>query len=146
MKILTPLLGLLLFVALFFISLFAFSQNVAYADTRPTLTPTSPATYPKPETTVASITLIADGDGLETAVYETAVEWQDEHGEWHTVEEWQSPFNEYKQVTWAVAANDFGKGPFRWVVYQNEVAIKNSSDFYLPRSNNEVVTLHIDTP
>jgi len=152
MKTFARLLGLLALALLLFASIPVFARNMSMADiqiARPTLTPT-PSIYataqPKQERAVASISLIADGDGLETAVYETSVEWEDEHGNWHIVESWQSPFNEYKQVVWAVAANDFGKGPFRWVVYQNGVVIKNSSIFYLPPSNNEIVAIHIDIP
>ncbi len=127
MKILTSLLGLLLFIALFFSSLSTSPTNAAYADVRPTLTPTPLATAaPAQQTAVAGIVLISDGDvdGLQTAV-----EWQDEYGNWHGVEGWQAPFNKYKQVTWAVAAANYGKGPFRWVVYENDVAIENSSNF-----------------
>lgn len=152
MKNITRLLGLFLLAVLFLVSLPAFAYNMTDGSVRsprptlpPTMTPIATAVSQQ-QPTVASIVLIADGDLYTTAVYETVVEWQDEDGNWRVVEGWQSPFNEYKQVTWAVAANNFGKGPFRWIIYQNKVALNTSSNFYLPRSNDEVVTLHVDVP
>ncbi len=141
MKILTSLLGMLLFVTLFFSSLSTSSTNAVHADARPTLTPTPLAdAAAAQQTAVASIVLISDGDvdGLQTAV-----EWQDNNENWHVVEGWQSPFNRYKQVTWAVAAADYGKGPFRWVVSRSDMVIMRSSDFYLPLSGNESVVTHV---
>lgn len=146
MKNSTRLLGLLLLALLFLASLPALAYNMADDGThsvRPTLTPALPTATPvahEQQTAVAAIVLISDGDvgGLETAV-----QWQGEYRNWHTVEGWQAPFNEYKQVTWAVAAADYGKGPFRWVIYENDVAIENSSDFYLPNSGDDVVITHV---
>ena len=148
MKNITRLFGLLLLALLFLASLPALAYNMAddgIRSPRPTLTPTPSATTAVSErqTTVAGITLIVDGD---VGGIETAVEWLDEDENWNTVEGWRSPFNAYKQVTWAVAANDFGKGPFRWVISQDGVTIESSSDFYLPLSNSEVVTIHVDIP
>ena len=142
------LIGLPLLALLLLVTLPALAYNMTDADMHsprpelPTRTPTAvpPTITPKQPTAVASIVLISDGDvdGLQTAV-----EWQDNSGNWHVVEGWQSPFNKYKQVTWAVAAADYGKGPFRWVVSRSNMAIMSSSDFYLPLSGNERVVTHI---
>jgi hypothetical protein len=128
MKIFARSVVLFALVLTLFVSIPAFARNMNTTGkqvARPTLTPTpsiSATVQPKQE---------------------TAVEWQDGYGNWHTVVGWQSPFNTYKQVTWAVAANDFGKGPFRWVVDQGELTIVVSSDFYLPLSASETVTRHV---
>ena len=145
MQIINRLTGLFLLIFLFFVSIPTFAWGTVSNDIppRPTLMPT-PATQIPPEleqqTIVSSIILISDG---EVEGLQTAVEWQDEYENWNVVEGWQAPFNEYKQVAWAVAAVDYGKGPFRWVVSQNDVMIESSSAFYLPSSSNEVVATHV---
>ena len=154
MKNITRLLSLFLLALLFLISLPVFAYNMADTGTRsprPTLTPTSPAATPVTpagQTAVATIMLIADGDveGVETAVLQTAVEWQDHQGNWHLVEGWQAPFDEYNQVIWAVAADAYGKGPFRWVILDDGTMIDNSPDFYLPLSAHEIKITHIGNP
>jgi hypothetical protein len=80
---------------------------------RPTLAPTSEP-QPEGETAVGQIILTVDNPSTELW---TEVEWLDEHGEWKQVAGWQDKFNEYGFVSWTVAASDFNKGPFRWLVY-----------------------------
>ncbi len=149
------LLGLPLLAFLLFVALPAFAYNMADAGTHsprpelPTRTPTavSPTIAPEPEqqtkTAVSSIILIADSDMSEL---QTAVQWQDSKEKWHIVEGWQAPFNTYNQVTWAVARNDYGKGPFRWIILDGDTMVDNSSDFYLPLSAHETKITHIGNP
>ena len=78
----------------------------------------------------------------------TIVQWQDHWGDWHDVEGWQGTFDEFDvcyqneggetvcegQKVWWVAQADFGKGPFRWVVYRGPGGrlFAQSESFYLP--------------
>ncbi len=65
-----------------------------------------------------------------------AVQWQNTDSTWYTVDGWQGDLDyttygvAYKQ--WAVDSADYGKGPFRWVVYTTEGgavwAVSNSFD------------------
>jgi hypothetical protein len=48
----------------------------------------------------------------------TIVQWQDSAGGWHDVDGWQGTLDEGDQKMWWLAADLFGKGPFRWMVYQ----------------------------
>ncbi len=72
----------------------------------------------------------ANGNGLWTVV-----QWQRSDGRWHDVEGWRGTFEEGKKVWW-VASSDFGKGPFRWAVYQGQggVLLGISPSFNLPTS------------
>lgn len=70
------------------------------------------------------------------------VQWQDSAGDWHEVEGWQGHLASGRQQWW-VAAKDFGKGSFRWVVKEgsNGAAISTSSPFNLPNAANQIVTV-----
>ena len=46
----------------------------------------------------------------------SAVQWQDEQGDWHTVEGWQGPLDLGGNIRWWVAEEHYGTGPFRWAV------------------------------
>ena len=79
----------------------------------------------------------------------TIVQWQDVEGNWHDVEGWQGTFNEVLQVIWWVAPNDLGKGPFRWVVYENQESdeiVTVSQSFHLPSKNNGIVEVEVLLP
>jgi len=149
MKNITRLLGLFLLALLFLASLPALAYNMADGGTRssrPTLTPALPTTTPvvhEQQTAVASIILIADSDMGD---WQTAVQWQDHKEKWHVVEGWQAPFNKYNQVAWAVAEDEYGKGPFRWVILDGDTITDSSTDFYLPLSAAESVIIHMGNP
>ena len=74
----------------------------------------------------------------------TVVQWQDDLGNWHNVDEWQGTF-EANQKTWWVDAKDFSTGPFRWVVYQTPggAVLAQSDPFYLPSAAFETVFVKI---
>jgi hypothetical protein len=65
----------------------------------------------------------------------TIVQWQDSAGGWHDIEGWQGTLDEGDQKMWWLAPNLFGKGPFRWLVYQSterDELLATSESFYLP--------------
>ena len=49
------------------------------------------------------------------------------------------------QVRWQVAENDFGTGPFRWVVYDKEGGMLRAISivFTLPASGSQTVTVQV---
>ena len=49
--------------------------------------------------------------------YWSVVQWQDEQGTWHDVGGWTGAVTT-GSIMWWVEEKDFGKGPFRWAVYQ----------------------------
>ena len=72
----------------------------------------------------------------------TVVQWQDESG-WHDVESWQARPQE-SWVIWNVEEKDFGKGPFRWAVFENQEPgepIAVSQEFYLPQQPGQELSL-----
>jgi len=74
----------------------------------------------------------------------TVVQWQDSNGTWHDVEGWQGPLNEDRKKWW-VSQRDFGRGPFRWAVYQDQGGdlLAISEPFYLPGTANEFVPIEV---
>jgi len=74
----------------------------------------------------------------------TVVQWQDSAGDWHDIEGWQGTLDEGKKVWWVDAAA-FGKGPFRWVIYQDQrdKPLAQSESFYLPYSAGEAVMIEV---
>ena len=77
--------------------------------------------------------------------YWTVVEWGDSQGGWHQVEGWQAPFDDQHQVAWGISSDDFGKGPFRWVIHERKggAIVAASDPFDLPASAGEAVGIHI---
>ena len=74
----------------------------------------------------------------------SVVQWQDANGDWQNVEGWQGVVdNGYRR--WWVAAKDFGKGPFRWVVFNSPggLLIATSNPFNLPVLPNNVVYVSV---
>lgn len=75
----------------------------------------------------------------------TVVQWQDSAGDWHDIEGWQGTLDEGDQKVWWLAADLFGKGPFRWLVYQGQGGklLAQSEPFYLPFSAGEKVKVEV---
>jgi hypothetical protein len=85
----------------------------------------------------------------------TVIQWQDAWGNWHDVEGWRGTLDGVSITesggdedvvglkTWWVAESDLGKGPFRWVIYQNEGGqlIGTSEPFQLPNFNGGATTV-----
>ena len=78
----------------------------------------------------------------------TVVQWVDEQEDWHDVEGWRGHLNHPTYVSWRVLHSEFGKGPFRWVVYDekegNVLAI--SKLFRLPNNNGEILKIEVILP
>jgi hypothetical protein len=77
------------------------------------------------------------------------VEWQDRSDNWHAVEGWQGTFDEFNdgvgKKVWWVGKADFGKGPFRWVVYEGQGGkwLVKSESFFLPQSVCKTVKVEV---
>ncbi len=69
----------------------------------------------------------------------TVVQWQDSAGGWHDVDGWQGTLDAGNRKMWWLAPDLFGKGPFRWLVYQGDRVrlLATSASFYLPGSAGE---------
>jgi hypothetical protein len=88
---------------------------------------------------VSKITLIAPG---APATAWSEVEWLDPTGAWQKVEGWQGTLETLNGATplkqWTVYPENFGQGPFRWIVYsQMGGAVWGMSEtFNLPATND----------
>jgi hypothetical protein len=74
----------------------------------------------------------------------TVVQWQNSVGDWEDVTGWQGTLDTGHK-TWWVAQADFGKGPFRWAVYQGQGGklLVTSEAFYLPDSADAMVKVEL---
>ena len=96
------------------------------------------------------------GDYIELHIYGnpspnlwTVVQWQHPDGPWRDVEGWQGAPDEITsndglvvgRKRWWVAEADFGKGPFRWEVYQGggDKLLATSGPFHLPSDGRAVI-------
>lgn len=72
------------------------------------------------------------------------VQWRDAGGMWHDVEGWQGGVDAGTQQ-WGVFPREFGRGPFRWVLYDGPKGrlLKTSTSFILPTKDEEVVKVSI---
>ena len=79
----------------------------------------------------------------------TVVQWQDALGGWHDVEGWRGTLDDISggvgKKMWWVARPNFGTGPFRWVIYQNQGGklLAASEAFRLPSSENSAVVVQV---
>jgi len=104
---------------------------------RPTLTPTP---YAMPSRSAGSyIELRVPADNI--ALW-TVVQWRDLQGNWHDVETWRGILDEINNhkgdKLWWVYPRDYGKGPFRWVIYDRPdgQVLAASRSFNLPAAAN----------
>ena len=79
----------------------------------------------------------------------TVVQWQDAAGNWYTVEGWQGTLDEIIKTegvkAWWVSRSDWGKGPFRWVVYRTPGGawLGTSQSFNLPGYDGATVKVEM---
>ncbi|MCX6016951.1 MAG: hypothetical protein NTZ50_00365 [Chloroflexi bacterium] len=114
------------------------SGGVAYAAAlRPTL-------MPLPAQKVRTLGAYIELRAPEAAGLRAGVQWQGVDGAWHDVEGWRSELTG-AAIEWWVAPGDFGKGPFRWVAYGEDIAAPRfvSEAFRLPNNHADrtIVTL-----
>lgn len=78
----------------------------------------------------------------------TVVQWVDGQEKWHDVDGWRGTLNHPAYVSWRVLQSEFGKGPFRWVVYdeENGNVIAISELFHLPINNGEILKIKVALP
>ncbi|CAG0930328.1 hypothetical protein TFLX_01660 [Thermoflexales bacterium] len=112
---------------------------------RPTLTPTPILIVPG-QSVGSYIELRVPTDNLKLW---TVVQWQDPQGRWHDVETWRGVLDEINQhkgdKLWWVYPRDYGKGPFRWVIYDqpNGQMLAASRSFNLPGASNQHVIVEV---
>jgi len=97
---------------------------------------------------------IQSTQAAEWAAVITLVQWQDGLGNWHDVDGWRGTldqlFADGGRKTWFISGDLFGKGPFRWAIYQDagaETGTKTlgvSDPFTMPGYNGEVVRVIVD--
>ena len=79
----------------------------------------------------------------------TVVQWQDAAGNWYTVEGWQGALDEMVKTegvkTWWVGRADWGKGPFRWLVYERWGGrlLAQSTPFKLPSAQDQKIKVEV---
>ncbi len=88
----------------------------------------------------------------------TIVEWQDDKGKWHNVEDWRGSLDwveiiidgrVFGEKIWWVEQDDFGDGLFRWQVYRSSREVQllvTSETFDLPQDVGEIVTINVLLP
>ncbi|MBN2004015.1 MAG: hypothetical protein JXA21_11730 [Anaerolineae bacterium] len=131
----------------------------------PTLTPT-PTLIPTPTPQVVNTSPGASGSLLELAVRAsdqamsrynwkamwTVVQWQDADATWHDVEGWRDVLDTIDATggskRWSVPDSLFGRGPFRWLVYDREggVLLATSATYQLPTAGGQTVRVEVTLP
>lgn len=93
--------------------------------------------------------IVLDASLQPTTDMWAVVEWYaPETDQWHMVEGWQGQFTN-GEVQWWVGEDQLGQGPFRWVVYTQEIdgkLVKISDEFNLPASKNKQTTVNLTWP
>jgi len=76
--------------------------------------------------------------------YWSEVEWTDKAGVWHVVEGWRSQSRQ-GIVRWFVEPKDFGKGLFRFHIYEREngLSLGVSEPFHLPTQASQVEDIEL---
>lgn len=132
-------------------SIFATTATVfaARVNSDPSLPPRPPLTTPspkqgtsraeRPRTARIELTVTNAEPGSWSVV-----QWRDGNGNWQDVEGWRAPVGS-EPIIWWVLDKDFGKGPFRWVIYRldGDFVLPTSELFYLPRAAGEVVLIRL---
>jgi hypothetical protein len=116
-----------------------------------TSTPTATAAPPPPRPTLTPTPIAARSTGsyIELRVPTdninlwTVVQWQDAQGNWHDVETWRGILDEINNhkgdKLWWVYPRDYGKGPFRWAIFDRPDGqlLAVSRSFNLPAAANQ---------
>jgi hypothetical protein len=84
----------------------------------------------------------------------SVVQWIDGAGAWHDVTGWQDTPRDvagYRQSRWWVYPSDYGKGPFRWAIFQAGTVqpvtpLAVSQPFALPLTSNDIVMQQVVVP
>jgi len=85
-------------------------------------------------------TIILQGSS-QLAGLGTQMQWVDELGRWHNVDNWRGQLDTTGRISWLVYPKDFNTGPFRWVVYNRDGSIRfESQPFHLPSTGQGYLT------
>ena len=97
-----------------------------------------------PRPLVAAIVLetTPTGNGLWSVV-----QWQDEQGGWHDIESWRGTVVNGRTIWW-VEEKDFGKGPYRWLVFAHEkgTLLATSDLFNFPAQPKTQLVVEVTLP
>lgn len=108
-------------------------------------TATLPCPSPTPSGAVIKLHVIMAGCYRAGTPLPTIVQWQDGPGAWHDVHGWQGPLDPSSERLWWVAEEECGKGPFRWVIFDecgcSILAI--SKPFHLPQHPDEILVIEV---
>lgn len=89
------------------------------------------------------------GEAAPAAIW-TVVQWEDEAGAWHDVDGWCGHLDDARvgTKTWWVSAADYGRGPFRWVVLEDQDGPMQaaSAPFDLPSGTGRVLDVGVMLP
>ena len=77
-----------------------------------------------------------------TSPYHAVVQWQDGLGGWHNIDGWRGEV-ENDRVLWYVSPDQFGQGPFRWMVYGETDTLGVSEPFDMPSGANTLVHVSV---
>ena len=134
------------FVGLTLLSLFLWPTSAAYADLpeRPEIVEPPVAETDDPAGGQIVLVVTAELAGGEWA----AVEWYDSNTEaWYPISNdgWQGELAADGRQIWWVGPELYGKGPFRWQVYEEKEGnlLYTSEEFSMPASKNKIVTVTI---
>ena len=88
---------------------------------------------------------VAADETRAPSTFWSVVQWKDVQGGWHDVGGWQGTLETGYGRSWGVLPKDFGKGPFRWVVYAGPEGdlLGASEDFWLPHYGGQTVNVEI---
>lgn len=80
----------------------------------------------------------------------TQVQWQNEQGDWYDVDGWRGHLDDgtANMKIWWVSSENFGDGPFRWLIYAEEegAQLAVSESFDLPAMKWQVQVISVDVP
>jgi hypothetical protein len=79
-------------------------------------------------------------------LFRTALNWRSPDGGWHNVESWSGALDDGTQKIWWLAPDLFGRGPFRWLVYQSterDTLLVTSESFHLPDAEMEELWVEV---
>lgn len=77
----------------------------------------------------------------------SVVQWHDEQGGWHDIENWRGSVVNGRTIWW-VLEQDFGKGPYRWLVFDQEGGnlLATSDTFNFPSEPKEQLVVEVVLP
>lgn len=140
----------MLFLA-FLITLFAYPTQAASPSMPPRPSTPTPTLVPPP---TRSVFTSVSGAFIHIQVVNgnrqtfTMLQWQDGEGNWHDVDGWRGTLEDGVWKRWWLPSYLFGKGPFRWLVYEHSggelLAVSRSFD--LPTLPGQVVSVLVTLP